>query len=235
MNSTDILPAQPNRMIETPEGIVLAMPLADPISRAVAFLIDLLLRGLLLFGLAMLLFAFGEVGKGIFFILCFILWWGYYVIAEMLMDGSSPGKRFMHLRVVNDDFTSINFSTSLIRNLLRVADLFPGLYGMAMLSMLFSRANKRLGDIAAKTVVISTRSAYFREITLQESALLPNTTFTQAEQNNIIEFARFCEVGSPDRAKEIAGYLSKSLHEPNAEKLVIQLRRYAKWFLGEHD
>lgn len=235
MNSIKIQPAQSNRLIETPEGIILSMPLADPISRTVAFLIDLLLRGLLLFAIALLLSFLERLGVGIFYVFLFILWWGYYVIAETLMDGSSPGKKFMHLRVVNDDFTSISLPTSIIRNLLRVADFFPGLYGMAIISMLFSSSNKRLGDIAAQTVVISTRPEHFRQITLQEPALLPSVPFTQEEQHNIIEFARFCEVGSPDRTKEMAQHLSNSLHENNIDKLVIQLRRYAKWFLeGNH-
>ncbi len=42
-------PANANRQIETPEGIMLSMPLADPMARAVAFLIDFIVRGVLLF------------------------------------------------------------------------------------------------------------------------------------------------------------------------------------------
>ncbi len=235
MKSINRLPANAYQQIETPEGIMLSMPLADPLARAMAFLIDFILRGVLLFIFAWLLLDYGDVGQGIFLIVMFIIWWGYYVVVEMLMDGSSPGKKAMRLRVVNEDFTSINFSASLIRNLLRTADAFPGFYGMAILSILFSSANKRLGDIAAKTVVISTRTDKFKQINLQETALIPNVVFTQAEQHNIIDFARFCELGSADRAKEMASYLSKPLNEPNTDKLVILLRRYAKWFLQGND
>ncbi|PID66142.1 MAG: hypothetical protein CR975_04435 [Gammaproteobacteria bacterium] len=231
MKSAKPLPANPNRQVETPEGIILSMPLADPIARACAFAIDFLVRISLLILISLPLAGLGQTGTGIWFICLFVLWWGYYVITEMLMDGSSPGKKAMHLRVVNEDFTSINFSTSLIRNLLRVADAFPGFYGMAILTVLFSPGNKRLGDIAAKTVVVSTRPKKYREIALQAPALIPNMTFTQTEQRNIIEFARFCELGSTDRAKEIASHLAKPLNEENSDQLVVLLRRYAKWFL----
>lgn len=218
-------PVNANRQIETPEGIILSMPLADPMARAVAFLIDAIVRGVLLFICAWVLLELGDIGEGFFLIIVFIVWWGYYVVVEMLMDGSSPGKKAMKLRVVNEDFTSINFSASLIRNLLRTADAFPGMYGMAIVSILFSSTNKRIGDIAAKTVVISTKTDKFQQIKLQETALIPTLVFTQAEQQTIIEFARFYEQGATDRAKEIAQYVSQPLNEPDTDKLVITLRR----------
>lgn len=227
------LPIRSGRLIETPEGIILSMPLADPITRAIAFLIDFVIRGLLLLGLAVLLLRLGELGKGLLLLAAFILWWGYFIFFELLLDGSSPGKAAMKIRVVSDDFTSINFSTSLIRNLLRVADLFPGLYGVGLLSVLFFDDNKRLGDIAAKTVVINTQNPVLREITLKQSALSPHVHFTRAEQKHLIEFARFCEVGSAQRAKEIAQPLAKGLGIADSDKLVMRLRRYAKWFAGE--
>lgn len=225
--------ADSDTRIETPEGIELVMPLADPVARAYAFAIDFAIRLAVMWVAAMLLGMLGQVGTGIILIVIFFLMWGYFVLFEMLWDGSSPGKRIMKLRVVNDDFTPVNFSSSLIRNLLRTADIMPGCYGFAISTMLFNRDNKRLGDIAAKTVVISTERPKYRRIDVGETALPPDVIFTQSEQRRIIDFARFYEVNSNERANEIAYHLSDTLGESDVNKLVTRLRRYAKWFLGE--
>lgn len=220
--------------IETPEGIELVMPLADPVTRGYAFAIDFVLRLGLIWISAIALSTVGGAGVGLFLVLLFVTWWGYYVIFEMWWDGSSPGKRAMKLRVVNDDFTPINFSASLIRNLLRTADLMPGCYGLAAVTMLCNGNNKRLGDIAAKTVVVSLQRPHYRQISVTETALPPDVVFTQKEQRRIVDFARFYEVNSTERANEIAYHLSEALNEPNVNQLTTRLRRYAKWFLGEH-
>lgn len=225
--------ADSDSLIETPEGIELAMPLADPVARLAAFAIDFMLRLFIVWALALVFATMGGSGVGLFFITLFVTWWGYYIICEMLMNGASPGKKMLKLRVVNDDFTPINFSASLMRNLLRTADAMPGFYGLAALTMLFNSNNKRLGDIAAKTIVVHTHKQRFRSVTVVESALPPTEVFTQDEQRSIIEFARYYETHSEERSNEIAYHLSDALKEPNVTKLVNKLRRYAKWFLGE--
>lgn len=226
--------ADSDTRIETPEGIELVMPLADPVARGYAFAIDFMLRlGIIWIG-AIALSAMGAAGTGLFLVVLFVVWWGYYVIFEMWWNGSSPGKRAMKLRVVNDDFTPINFSASLIRNLLRTADMMPGCYGLATATMLCNRDNKRLGDIAAKTVVVSLQRPHYRQISVGETALPPDIVLTQDEQRRIVDFARFYEVNSTERANEIAYHLSDALNERNVNRLTTRLRRYAKWFLGEH-
>lgn len=219
--------------IETPEGIELVMPLADPVARAYAFAIDFAIRLFIIWIAAMTLGFLGQVGQGVMLILLFFIMWGYFVLFEMWWDGTSPGKRIMKLRVVNDDFTPINFSASLVRNLLRTADIMPGCYGFAILTMLFNKDNKRLGDIAAKTVVISTVRPRYRNIAVSETALAPDVMLTQAEQRRVIDFARFYEVNSGERSNEIAFHLREAMNEPDITKLTTKLRRYAKWFLGE--
>nr|WP_330178084.1 RDD family protein [Candidatus Vondammii sp. HM_W22] len=71
-----------------------------------------------------------------------------------LQSGATPGKKAMGILVVHDDGTPVSWSSSLIRNLLRAADFPPFLYGFWLLSMLASRDFKRLGDLAAGTLMI---------------------------------------------------------------------------------
>ena len=87
-------------------------------------------------------------------ILFFALEWLYPVAFELSRWGATPGKRVMGLKVVMDSGLPITPAASFTRNLLRVADFLPMLYGFALASMLIRKDFKRLGDIAAATLVV---------------------------------------------------------------------------------
>ena len=154
--------------IETPELVTFSYTIAGVGSRVAAALIDYLLCLLLfialLVGLAFLganrLISFGGTSSeawalaivvlGQFFIL-----WGYYVLWEGLADGQTPGKRYMRLRVVSDGGYSVSFAGSAIRNLVRIVDMQPVFtYGVGIGSILVTKQGKRLGDLAAGTLVV---------------------------------------------------------------------------------
>jgi uncharacterized membrane protein SpoIIM required for sporulation/uncharacterized RDD family membrane protein YckC len=154
--------------IETPELVTFSYTIAGVGSRVAAALIDYLLCLLLfialLVGLAFLganrLISFGGTSSeawalaivvlGQFFIL-----WGYYVLWEGLADGQTPGKRYMRLRVVSDGGYSVSFAGSAIRNLVRIVDMQPVFtYGVGIGSILLTKQGKRLGDLAAGTLVV---------------------------------------------------------------------------------
>ncbi len=82
---------------------------------------------------------------------------GYYVLFEMIWNGQTPGKRAAGIRVLRDDGTPITMTESLLRNLIRTIDFLPVCYGVGMIFVLTNARNKRLGDIAAGTVVIKER------------------------------------------------------------------------------
>src|SRR6185312_14173851 len=85
----------------------------------------------------------------------FVILWGYYVVFEALDDGRTIGKRLQRLRVVRDGGYSITFGASAVRNLMRIIDMQPGLfYGVGMISAFVSKSGKRLGDMAAGTIVV---------------------------------------------------------------------------------
>ncbi|MGQ0539699.1 MAG: RDD family protein, partial [Gemmatimonadaceae bacterium] len=153
--------------VETPELVVLTYTIAGIGSRVVAALIDYLICGLgfvaVLVGLASLgsRGLLGGPGPGaawgaaLLYLLLFGILWGYYVLFEGLADGQTPGKRLMRLRVVRDGGYSVTFGASAARNLVRILDMQPVLtYGIAIASVLFTRRGKRLGDLAAGTIVV---------------------------------------------------------------------------------
>jgi len=152
-----------NRLvITTPEGCRFSLLLAGPVSRFMAWLIDLVvviaagigiwrLLGEVLAFLAALL---GEFVLAMLLLLNFVLWFGYGIALEWLWNGRTVGKRVLGLRVVDEHGLRLTFSQVVLRNLLRLVDMLPMLYLVAGVSCMLSRRCQRLGDIAAGTVVI---------------------------------------------------------------------------------
>lgn len=151
--------------LETPENVELSYTPAGLGSRFLAAAIDtiiLVLLMLVLVVIAVVLFSatdrFGRAGTNLIIALVllglFAAFFGYYTFWEMLWNGQSPGKRVVGLRVIRDDGLPLNFSASMIRNLIRFFDLLPGSYGLGILTMLFNKRWKRLGDLAAGTLVV---------------------------------------------------------------------------------
>jgi len=78
----------------------------------------------------------------------------YFTMMEIATGGRSIGKWLLGLRVVKDGGFPIGLRESLIRNLLRTADSLPTNYLVGLTAMVVSAQGKRLGDVAAGTVVI---------------------------------------------------------------------------------
>jgi len=89
-------------------------------------------------------------------ILFVILYFGYFIVMEA-MWGATLGKMLFRLHVVKTDGSPISWSESVIRNLLRIIDgLFSYLVGAILIWN--SPLHQRLGDRAAKTVIVRRQS-----------------------------------------------------------------------------
>ena len=115
----------------------------------------------------------------------------------------------MGLSVVHDDGTPVGWSASLLRNLLRFVDILPFGYTLGLLSCLNHPAFKRLGDIAAGTLVV------YRETTLSSRPPLPEAIPQRPplplyldEQRALIAFAERHEQLSTARRQELATIVS---------------------------
>jgi uncharacterized RDD family membrane protein YckC len=78
----------------------------------------------------------------------------YFVLFDTVWRGRSPGKRALGIGVVTEEGLPVSFGASLVRNLLRSADILPSAYTAGLVAMLVTRQTQRLGDIAAGTVVV---------------------------------------------------------------------------------
>ena len=150
--------------IETPESVVLELELAGLGSRFAAAVADMaLLLLLLISALLALAFLGGSKGLGAWagaaiILVGFVILWGYFALCEGLMNGQTPGKKAVGLRVVMDTGHPVTFAAAVTRNLLRVVDSQPGfLYFVGSVFIFFNGQHRRLGDLVAGTMVIRDR------------------------------------------------------------------------------
>jgi len=148
----------------TPENVLLRFHVAGMGSRFAAAVVDYLIVGFAYLALALGAAAVGaatdalslpgivpSVLAAILLLLTFLLWWGYFVLFELLWNGQSPGKRLLHIRVARADSLPVGPSTAIVRNLMRIVDT---LLFLGPIVMLVDAQGRRLGDLAAGTLVV---------------------------------------------------------------------------------
>jgi uncharacterized RDD family membrane protein YckC len=193
------------RRVATPEGIELTLRLAGPVPRALAWAIDLAIRAALLFAIAMLAGAFGRAGVGVILLAAFFVEWLLPAWFEAVWNGQTPGKRAMGIAVLNDDGTPLRWPGALTRNLLRAVDFLPVAYGVGLVAMLCNRDFKRLGDLAAGTVVVyvAEKNTPARELPQAQPIPLP-FSLTLDEQRALLELAERSQTLTQERFEELA-------------------------------
>src|SRR6187402_2694701 len=124
------------RDVETPEGVALQLRCAGVVPRALAWLLDLMVRVAGIAAVSAVLGLLGGAGVGAGLVLIFLMYWGYPIAFEVWRDGQTPGKRAFGLKVVSDNGTPVTWLPSVVRNLLRTVDMLPALYGFGVASIL---------------------------------------------------------------------------------------------------
>jgi uncharacterized RDD family membrane protein YckC len=147
-------------IILTPEGISFTQYLAGPVTRFLAFAIDLagitLISGLLSQVLLLTAIVSADFAIAARTISYFVVTIGYSILLEWSWRGQTLGKRVLKIRVVDAEGFRLQPSQIVMRNLLRVVDLLPAFYAVGGICCALSPKYQRLGDIAANTVVIYT-------------------------------------------------------------------------------
>src|SRR6267143_2856507 len=146
--------------VETPDHVLLRYDLAGAGNRGFAAVVDFLLATVIAFTANLLLTwagAYNQANLAIFggltLIVTLVLIWAYFILLEWLWNGQTIGKRLYRLRVINEDGSPAQFTAVLIRNLMRLVDFLPALYGLGVLVIVLSPKSQRLGDLAAGTYV----------------------------------------------------------------------------------
>ncbi len=218
--------------VETPDHVVLRYDLAGAGNRGFAAVLDFLLAALIAFSAFMLL----EVARvltrvdffvlgGLTLILGLVVIWSYFILLEWLWNGQTFGKRIFRLRVINEDGSPAQFTAVLIRNLLRLVDFLPALYGVGVLVIVLSPKSQRLGDMAAGTYVVRAPRPQvdwfsLRTVTPLGAGLTAETRRMPGEAQRLVrEFvARESQLAPMERAR-IAAVIAAKLRTYTVEDL----------------
>lgn len=219
------------RKLETPENIDLDIHIAGPLVRAQAFLVDSIIKMVIQIMATIALVFLGSTGIGLLLIFVFALEWFYPVLFEVLNHGQTPGKRVMQIAVVNDDNTPVGWSASIVRNFLRIVDFLPMNYVAGLISMTLNQDFKRIGDLAAGTVVIYRDKPAIIPQFPDTRTTPPPIALTVAEQRAILGFAERHRSLTPERQQELANHLEPVLHRKD-QAAVDMLFRIAAWLRG---
>lgn len=158
-------------IVETPEQTAIEFPLAGIGSRFIAILIDSLIQGAVMLAVVLVLLGIGIGFSNILsstdtsdaaaiwaiaiiILAVFLVTNGYFILFESIWNGQTPGKRLTHIRVIKDNGQPITPIDAVARNLMRIVDQMPAIYGIGVLVAWLSPQSKRLGDYVAGTVVV---------------------------------------------------------------------------------
>lgn len=233
--------------LHTPESVELEFILAGIGSRAFALLIDyhilalLIIIFLILWGIfaSQLISYLDRIGLNysglnnwliaIPFLVCFVIFIGYFVLFETFWQGQTPGKKFAKIRVICEDGKPVGLSQATLRALLRPVDDFFG-FAVGALFILLGNREKRLGDWAASTVVIQ------EELPAIGSAALPLSGQAQNVADALLSHGQFDRL-LPDDFAVVREYLqrrsqlaekarqSTSLHLAQQIREILQLEK----------
>jgi len=171
------LAAPPAIRVPSATGVDARIVLAGPGARAIAFVLDFLIRAGLavvwLLAAALLILndldfdvppeletlwtlAGAVPATAIYFL--------YHLVLEPAMSGRTPGKRMIGLRVLTPEGVVPGIGALLTRNVFRLIDSLPVFYVVGLVFVMFGRRHARLGDLAAGTVLAVERAPFLEKL-----------------------------------------------------------------------
>ncbi|HEY1428050.1 MAG TPA: RDD family protein, partial [Candidatus Tumulicola sp.] len=219
--------------VRTPESVELTYHLAGLGSRFLAVAVDQAIQIAILVAILAALALIGShapppprheamsekllnaIATAIVVFVVFAIFFGYFIAFEAFWNGQTPGKKLLGIRVVRDGGFPIDLGASVVRNLVRVGEFALGYYAIAAASTILSSENKRLGDIAAGTLVVrDQRIALPAERAAASEPVYGATRYLSGEERALI--ARFLErrdALSWERRKALAAQIAERVRE----------------------
>ena len=163
--------------IVTAQNVTLKIELANIGDRFLAAILDFLIKVGMVF-LSLIVFSIIKI-EVLNVCVLILIWCAYSLIFELAMQGQTPGKRIMKIKVVPLNGDQLTFGSILIRWFFRLID-FPLSYipTVGICAIVISEKHQRLGDMVAGTILVSTK----QRVTLAE------TVYTATEQGYVPVF-----------------------------------------------
>ena len=147
-------------VVATPERVSFDYQVAGLGTRAIAQLLDLLILSAILVALFFaglfvgIVLDSGVVANLMWILGSFVVIFGYFWVSEAMWSGQTIGKKAFRLRAVGDRGEPLTLIQAGIRNVVRIVDFLPYGYGVGLIVLFINGKGKRLGDLAAGTVVV---------------------------------------------------------------------------------
>jgi len=231
MAAADPIRLDTYREVITPEGVVLQLPAAGAMPRAVAWVIDLAVRLTVLLLMGIPLGLLGGVGQGIYAVGMFLLFWAYPIVLEASWNGQTVGKRALGLRVVSADGAPVGWLAAVIRNLLRAVDMLPVGYAAGLVASLIDPHGRRLGDMVAGTLVVHVPPRAEHRAAPLNAVYAPPLPLRPDEQGAVVAFGERAPRLTPARQIELAD-IAAPLTQAQGQPGVLRLYGMANWLLG---
>ena len=168
----------------------------------------------------------------------------YGFLCELFANGQTLGKRIMKIRVVKTDGSSPGIGAYLMRWMFMIID-GPTTSGLGVLIMIFNKDNRRIGDLAAGTMVIKLGGYQKLQVTLDEFApfsrnyrpVYPNAENLSLEQVNLIEQTLRLNEADP-RVHALAEQVKRTLsidhvHESDDSAFLWRVKRDYQYYALE--
>ncbi len=224
--------------IEAPEKIIFSYKIAETGTRIAAYIIDLIIQILVFIIIVLLILMVGVSFRSLFdsnvssnaqnfsiaflYIMVFFIQWGYYILFEVIMQGKSPGKMALGIRVIKSNGEPMDFATIVLRNLLRAVDSFPFLHLLGGFISIIDKNSRRLGDIVADTIVVHDIKLYRKEPDFSTNLSTASTTndrpvlFKRLTENELFIVRKFLngkEKLKHEKQHEIAKELAEKINK----------------------
>lgn len=218
----------PNQLhLETIDAVDLSLEVAGLGARSYAFLIDWHFRVIFVMAwlaicaivfplflnttLRDLLSSFNEItgvgGTTLVILPVIVIYFLYHPVLEILGRGRTPGKRMAGLRIVNEQGRPPTMGALLVRNIFRLVDGIPLFYMVGIITCLISERQRRLGDMAAGTLLVYDKSAA-KISAFNQVARTGKFTLAQHElAGELVQ--RWAELDSPIRCRLARDFLFK--------------------------
>ncbi|PPK95009.1 MULTISPECIES: RDD family protein [Nonlabens] len=152
-----------NTAINTAQNVNIEYEFAGVGKRMLAFLLDLVIFAIYLITMSLTIYravglfddnnTLGIQELSMLPIFC------YSLLMHLIFNGRTVGKFIMGIKVVREDGSPARLSDYLVRWIFRLVDIVIFFGTVGVVSILFSEKKQRLGDLAAKTIVINTKKS----------------------------------------------------------------------------
>jgi uncharacterized RDD family membrane protein YckC len=236
--SSPAVPIDTTVDIVTPENIAFHYQVAGPFRRLPAYVIDLLIRLLLLVAIgfiaSLLSIGVGAGAYAIWILAQFVLSWFYGGLFETYWNGQTPGKRMMGIRVLSANGRPVNGLQAVLRNLMRVVDMGPMIsleifggpaypaipvFALGLIVMASNRRCQRLGDLVCRTMVVVEDRPWLTGVAkiedpraYQLASYLPSDLqVSRSLARALAHYAERRKYFSPPRRREVAKHVAQPL------------------------